>query len=385
MGRTAIAFLVLVAVAGCVADDQGPAAALAARDGQPFTGVAPSYATWTRPGQVGVPQQVGVEPIAPPRVSSTVTVPAPAPTTTVLKPTAVRNPAPAPGPTSSPTPPAVDPDLVAATLVQAPGNTEPAAHEVPAAPKPAGPNTDGEATAKALPPGARMVNCKRIVLNYELKDVGASGVGGVELWCTQDAHTWQRGEIIAQSNHSFTVEVKDEGLYGFSLLARNGSGAGLEPPKAGDQPQVWVSVDVTKPVVQITALELTHAGKAPGLTIRWTARDKNLAARPINLAYAEEPEGPWTPIAVSLDNSGQYEWQPAAALPRHVYVRLEAADLHGNVGATQTANPLRIEAAAPVVALSADAPAARKPLPAPPALDASRPTAAILGVEAAGN
>ncbi len=47
MGRTAAAFLVLVAVGGCVADDQGPLAPFpTAKQGQPTT--APSYATWSR-------------------------------------------------------------------------------------------------------------------------------------------------------------------------------------------------------------------------------------------------------------------------------------------------------------------------------------------------
>ena len=381
MGRKAIAFLVLVAVGGCVQDDQD--AALAPRQGQPLIGAAPAYATWTRPNAVVAPP-AGADP-APPRAAAPAVVSVPAATTTALKPTAVRIPAAAPAApaAAAAAPPAVDADLVAATMVQAPGNAEPATHEITLASNPPGPNAGGEATAKTVPASARMINSKRITLNYELKDVGALGVAGVELWCTQDTRTWQRGEIIAQTNHSFTVEVKDEGLYGFTLLARNGSGAGKEPPKPGDQPQVWVSVDVTKPAVQITALEMTHAGKAPTLTIRWTAKHKDLAPQPISLAYSQEPEGPWTPIAAGLDNSGEYEWQPTGALPPHLYVRVEAADRHGNVGAAQTANPLRIDAAAAVA--QANAPTAHKPLPAPPALDASRPTAAILDVVPCGN
>ena len=52
MGRTATAFLVLIAVGGCVADDQGPAAAvLAAQQGQPVHASAPSYATWSHTDQ----------------------------------------------------------------------------------------------------------------------------------------------------------------------------------------------------------------------------------------------------------------------------------------------------------------------------------------------
>ena len=224
---------------------------------------------------------------------------------TVLKPVSVRQPVIVPAPAEKaalaagqgapPVEPTVDPDLAAATLVQT-GGTEPAAKDAsfakdapaakdasfakdaPAAKDP--PELPAPAALASGPAGApsatRMVNSKRITLNYELKDVGASGIGGVEMWCTQDTRTWKKGEVVAQTNHSFTVEVKDEGLYGFTLLARNGSGAGKEAPQPGDQPQVWVSVDVTKPVVQITSLELTHGGKAPSVMIRWSAKDKNI-------------------------------------------------------------------------------------------------------------
>ena len=384
MGRTATAFLVLIAVGGCVADDQGPAAAvLAAQQGQPIAVAAPAYATWNKTDQFAVLQD------STPTMAPSQPLPAPVrmTQTTALKPTAVHKPIVVPAPTDKPAPaePMVDPDLAQATLVQTPGNSDPSTRETVAPAKPAGPSPEtklagpssdsklkdlgadsklkdlGRRSSKlnnlnteadAPPPltagtATRMVNSKRITLNYELKDAGNTGVTGVELWCTQDTRTWKKGEIIAQTNHSYTVEVKDEGLYGFTLLPRNAAGPGKEPPQPGDQPQVWVSVDVTKPVVQITSLELTHVGKGTCMMIRWTAKDKNMGPRPINLAYAEEPEGPWTPIAAGLENNGQYEWQPTGGLPHHVYVRVEAADLHGNVGQVMTANPLRFDTGRP--------------------------------------
>ena len=427
MGRTATAFLALVAVGGCVADDQGPAAAvLAAQHGQATVATNPTYATWNRTDQFATQHES--TPTDPPPSALTPPPPLRITNSTALKPGGVHKPVivPAPmekaalaaGPNGLPAEPTVDPDLAAATLVQT-GGTEPAAKDAPPAKEtstvkevpaikdipavketPAAKDAPEPATTTALtasptgaPSATRMVNSKRITLNYELKDVGASGVGGVEMWCTQDTRTWKKGEVVAQTNHSFTVEVKDEGLYGFTLLARNGSGAGKDVPQPGDQPQVWVSVDVTKPVVQITSLELTHGGKAPTIMIRWSAKDKNIGPRPINLSFSEEADGPWSPIATGLENSGQYEWQPSGAVPHHLYVRVEATDLHGNVGTAQTSNPMRVEAsgataaATPTTEPPAAAPvgAARKPLPAPPALDASRPSTAILAVEPNSN
>ena len=50
MGRTATAFLVLIAIGGCIADDAGPVGVMpVAKTGQPAP--VPSYATWNRTDQ----------------------------------------------------------------------------------------------------------------------------------------------------------------------------------------------------------------------------------------------------------------------------------------------------------------------------------------------
>jgi hypothetical protein len=404
MGRTATAFLVLVAVGGCVADNQGPAAFQSAQKGQ-TPAAASCYASWSKSDQFAVLHDDTVVP-RPATASPAITPPV---TRTAVA--AVAAVAAAPKPTLKPLPPlppgevlpplggsaaaqaaaptdvVIDQELARATMVQAPAD-RPEADLHPSkiqttsfqVKKPA---PEGEATATPAAPAIRMVNNKRITINYELKDVGVSGVSGVELWCTQDAHTWKRGEIVAQTNHSFSVEVKEEGLHGFTLLPRNGSGAGKESPAVGEQPQVWVMVDYTKPSVQITSVEVAHGGKSPVVQVHWTAKDKNLGPRPITLSYAEQSEGPWTTIAAALENNGQYEWQPPASAPHHVFLRVEAADMPGNVAAVQTANALRLDAVATAPAPAGDV--MRKPVPTPPNLDTSRPSAAILGVETNGN
>lgn len=407
MGRTAAAFLVLVALGGCVADDQGPMVVYpAAKPGQ--AGVTPGYASWSRPDQFAAMQDEA--PVTAKTVAAAPAPTAPKATTVVQKPPA-HKPAfvtTSGAATQDPAPPApadvvVDAELVNATLVTLAGDkADPAAKKEKAdagkekdkgevekakndAEKPHAPPALNLAQPAGDPaaPAIRMVNSKRVTLNYELKDVGASGVSGVELWCTQDGHTWKKGEIVAQTSHSFTVEVKEEGLYGFTLLARNGAGVGKDAPAAGEQPQVWVTVDVTKPAVQIVSVELDRNAKTPTVEVHWVAKDKNLGPKPITLSYAEQPEGPWTPIAAGVENSGQYEWQPKPDVPHRIYLKVEAVDMPGNAAAAQTANPLKLESTAVVAAPAADA--NHKTLPAPPAIDASRPTAAILGVEPNGN
>jgi len=408
MGRTATAFLVLVAVGGCVADNEGPPAAFqTVQKGQPPA--ASCYATWNKSDQfavlhdslAAVPPPMAAQPATPPSVvrvaAVTSTKPLPAP---ALLPAAMASEVLPPLNGSAPVPAdmIIDQELARATLVQAPPDRPEVVESHPGKvqsktlpSKKMDPELEQASASSASPP-IRMVNTKRVTLNYELKDMDNSGISGVELWRTRDAHTWERGEIVGQTNHSFSVEVKDEGLHGFTLLARNGADAAKEAPVPGEQPQVWVMVDYTKPVVQITGVEVAH-GKTPTVQIHWTAKDKNLGFKPITLSYAEQSEGPWMKIAAGLENNGQYEWQAPASAPHHVFLRVEAADMAGNVASVQTPNALRLDT---VIVLAAPAPASaststpvvefmHKPITAPPAPEAPHPTAAILGVEPNGN
>ena len=243
-----------------------------------------------------------------------------------------------------------------------------------------------QAASDPAAPSIRMVNSKRVTLNFELKDVGASGVSGVELWCTQDAHTWKKGEIEAQTNHSFTVEVKEEGLYGFTLLARNGSGVGKEDaPAPGEQPQVWVMVDVTKPTVQISSVEITHAGKEPTVEIHWTAKDKNLGPQADHAVLRRAAGG-----AVDADRGGRGEQRPVrvAAAGRGAAPAVPAGRGRGHAG--QRGVGADGQPAAPGHGRRPSSPRrrptcrTRRCRPRPP-LDTSRPTAAILAVEPGGN
>jgi hypothetical protein len=108
---------------------------------------------------------------------------------------------------------------------------------------------------------------------------------------------------------------------------------------------------VTRPEVRLLAAESGVTGKTQTLSIRWSASDKNLAAQPITLSYAERAEGPWTPIAAKLENTGHYTWQPGPEVPAQLLVRVEAADRGGNLGAAQSPSPVVIDRAQPAVSI----------------------------------
>ena len=185
-----------------------------------------------------------------------------------------------------------------------------------------------------LPQTVRYVNSKSIKLNYRRNGASPPESSAVELWCTRDTHTWKRYGAAVQDQPPYVIKVAEEGLYGFTLIPFNENGN--KAPQPGDQPQIWVEVDLTKPVVRMFPVEVYSDGSGWIAKIRWTATDKNFGPRPVKLSYAEQPAGPWMTIAADLANSGSYAWQMPANRPSSFFVRVEVKDLAGNVGTDQS-------------------------------------------------
>jgi hypothetical protein len=283
---------------------------------------------------------------------------------------AAATPAPATPPASSPAEaspaaPAAPAALAAPNVVlSGPVASESAANPAPsvvhesAKPAPAvAPAALTESKITGLSPSEiRLVNSKRISLNYAVKDVGSSGITDVELWCTRDGRTWKKQDTAHRGQPPCVIEVDDEDLYGFTLVVRSGVGLGKQPQE-GDKPQVWVEVDVTKPFVRLMGMEAGRGTEGRQLTIQWKATDKNLGPRPITLYYATQANGPWMPIAAQLENTGHYVWNMPADAPHQFFVRVEAADLAGNVGMAQTPTALIDDMSQPTTAILAVEPA----------------------------
>src|SRR5262249_54069414 len=64
------------------------------------------------------------------------------------------------------------------------------------------------------------VNSRRIKLNYEVREVGPSGVAAVELWATRDGKTWQCYSNEPPPAGPLVVHVAEEGSYGFTLVVK---------------------------------------------------------------------------------------------------------------------------------------------------------------------
>jgi hypothetical protein len=198
----------------------------------------------------------------------------------------------------------------------------------------------------------RVVKSRRFTLNFAVKDVGPSGVSAVEVWYTRDGKEWKMRETPPKPP-PYVVEVDEEGRYGFTLRARSGVGLGPKPPGPGDEPQVWVVVDQSRPDVQLLEVTPTRANRSHALVIRWKATDENFGRQPITLSYAEREVGPWYTIAANVFNNGHYIWPLPANLPGQFLVRVEAVDLAGNTGVAQTTTPVVLDNSMPTVSILA--------------------------------
>ena len=199
----------------------------------------------------------------------------------------------------------------------------------------------------------RLVNSKRVTLNYQLEQVGPSGISFVELWYTMDGRSWNKypvkfGEDKEEKN--ITFDVVSEGVYGITLVAKSGVGLGDRPPQVGDRPHLWVEVDTTKPLVHLQNVHVGSGAEKGKLTVTWSARDKNLAKDPITLSYAEQPTGPWKMFAEKLPNNSRHVWtMPPDGVPYQFHVRVEALDQAGNVGEAVTENLVKVDLSMPKV------------------------------------
>jgi hypothetical protein len=191
------------------------------------------------------------------------------------------------------------------------------------------------------------VNSRMVRLNVSLTDVGPSGVSSVELWATRDGQSWQRCSTQPPPSGPLVVHVPEEGRYGFTLVVKSGVGVSSPTPRPGDDPQLWVEVDETRPHVRMLHAETGKLLEADNLTITWTASDVNLMPRPVTISMAAGKDGPWTPVAVNLENTGHYVWQMPKDVPYQFYVRVEVCDRAGNCSVDCWPEPIRVDRAVP--------------------------------------
>jgi hypothetical protein len=205
---------------------------------------------------------------------------------------------------------------------------------------------DSPGSPHSPPSPPKLVGSRTFALEYDLDDACSGGVSKVELWGSRDGgKTWNCYAQDDDNRSPLIVTVDEEGLYGFRIVVQNAGAAIAETPRPGDSPELWVSVDLKRPVVELTAIERGQGNVADHLILRWRAADNNLESRPIGLFYSSRPTGPWSAIATNLENTGEYAWRVERYVPARFYLRIEARDTAGNLAAYQTREPVEFSLA----------------------------------------
>ncbi len=165
----------------------------------------------------------------------------------------------------------------------------------------------------------KRVGSRTFALEYDLEDAGRNGVARVELWGTRDGgQIWNRYAVDDDNRSPLVVTIDSEGLYGFKILVQAATGEAIVPPRPGDEPELWVSVDLKCPIVELTSIERGEGNLADHLILHWRAQDNNLEPRPIGLFFSSRPTGPWSIIATNLENTGEYAWRVERYVPAHL-------------------------------------------------------------------
>jgi len=206
-----------------------------------------------------------------------------------------------------------------------------------------------------------IVNQAKVSLDYKIEDEGKSGIGKVEVWITENAgKTWEVLCDDPDKKSPVVFNLPHEGVFGVCMVVTNGRGFGGVPPKAGDAPDYMVELDTTKPQVELRSVKLGPPDDNARLDIVWQAEDKNLGSTPVDLYYSMSQQGPWTPIAKGVANSGKYRWYLPQEICQQAFVRLVVTDMAGNSTRCETDEPVPLD-------------------------DLSRPRAVINGISGGGN
>src|SRR5262245_9304532 len=194
----------------------------------------------------------------------------------------------------------------------------------------------------------RLTNTRRFSLEYDIQSVGPEGVQAVELWGTNDGgRMWTKWGTDPDKVSPFDVEVSREAAYGFRIVVVGKNGLATAAPQPGDAADIWVSVDLTRPMAKLTGAVYGQGAAAGKLDIRWQADDPHLGSRPVTLSICDRPDGRFTPIATGLPNTGEYFWEYDPRSPRQIFLRLEVRDDAGNVAIDQLTEPIRVEGLEP--------------------------------------
>ncbi|MFM7038336.1 MAG: hypothetical protein ACKO2L_11510 [Planctomycetaceae bacterium] len=194
----------------------------------------------------------------------------------------------------------------------------------------------------------QLVNNRVFDLDYQIDDVGPSGVSAVELFITEDGGgQWFRYGSDPDVRSPFQVDSMSEGTFGFAVRIRNGLGVADTPPQPGQPPEVVITVDQTPPTVQMQTPGVSQDG-AGTIQFSWRVQEVNPALGVVRLESSPGANGPWTPVFDWQHDQSGFDLPIRSGMPPSLYFRLLARDAAGNVGMSQTIQPVIVDLKRPV-------------------------------------
>lgn len=240
-----------------------------------------------------------------------------------------------------------------------PNTVQPSTFVSQGAPQNPYPTAVTAATPSAVPgqPLVQLVADAVFNVDYTVEDVGPSGVSSVELFVTENGgQKWFRYGNDTDMKSPMLVDVQGEGTFGFAIRVRNGVGFIDPPPQPGDAPEIVVTVDQTAPVTQLAMPEVRLQSN-PLVHLEWSVQD--IQATNVRLEWATSASGPWIPVFDWQPDPGRIDWPIQANSPHSVHFRLLARDTAGNIGTSQTPQPVLIDLKRPKARMIGVQPAAR--------------------------
>lgn len=224
------------------------------------------------------------------------------------------------------------------------------------------PEPEPEQTTMEAGIPTRHVRSRVFNIQYQLDDVGPSGVSNVDLYITENNGTkWFYYGPDEDRRSPMAVALPGDGEYGFSLRVRSGAGVVQDPPQPGDPPSFVVIVDSKPPECALGSVTQGDGGRRGQISIEWSVRDEHLVAKPVRLSWAPAREGPWRAMTDWIANTGRYEWTADGQAIASVFLRLEARDAAGNMSRVDSQTPLLIDSARPTARFTDVDPAATVP------------------------
>jgi hypothetical protein len=210
------------------------------------------------------------------------------------------------------------------------------------------------------PPQVIYSNTKRVTINFDIKKMPPSGLEAIDLWMTRNRQDWKKAQQVNQlpapgaEKATLVYEANEDGLYGFTIVARSMAKLSSGEPASGREPQIWVEVDTQPPKIEQFDVRVGSSQDSRSVAIVWKVTDKNLTRESIILEYArDQTADKWDEIAKDLecarDGTGRYIWPKPEGEPYKFYVRIRAIDRAGNVATQVYKDPLIVDFVRPEV------------------------------------